>query len=364
MSLLCVVFAGAALAGERAEPVETPADAWPTPPGQPASGPGGSDYAYDRVRVRRYGQGADTYWLFEPADAEPGEKRPVVLYVHGLNLPHYGVSWLWIKHLVRRGNLVVYPQYQQGAIVDPRDFTATTAKAMRDALKRMDGQRHAEPDHERFAIIGHSVGGVIALNLAARPEHYGLPSPKALMPIQPGDTRAKRGLGALLPSITEDHATVAPGTLMLIVASTNDAVVGRRFAEQMYRQTVRIKPRDKDLLLMSDDTRGRPALTADHFMPLAYNDRTQRRRANAYDFALWRWFDALSSAAFYDGKHRGYALGDTETQRAMGQWSDGRAVREPLVLDLQPREAAGGAQEAQQAAGDNAHADDQPEASP
>ena len=49
-------------------------------------------------------------------------------------------------------------------------------------------------------------------------------------------------------------------------------------------------------------------------------------------FGYWKLFDALSDAAFY-GRNRDYALGNTPQQRFMGVWSDGRPVRELVILD-------------------------------
>ena len=48
----------------------------PAPPTQPATGPGGMDYAYDRVVATEHGEGAGGYVLFEPADP-PGGGTPV-----------------------------------------------------------------------------------------------------------------------------------------------------------------------------------------------------------------------------------------------------------------------------------------------
>ena len=301
------------------------------PPLQPEAGPGGLDYLFEGVRVTRYGEGADGYWLFEPRDAGE-EARPVVMYAHGLNAIHYGATWLWIKHMVRKGNIVIYPQYQGVGIIDPLTFTDKSAAATRDALDKLDGDEHLLADTKRFAMVGHSLGGTIIVNLAARYEHYGLPRPKALMPVTPGDVRADSGLGALLPKITEDHSTVHADTLMLIVTVETDRIVGQSFARRIYRNTRNIDAANKNLLVLGSDDHGRPSLDATHFVPAAYRDREGHERADAYDFAMWRWFDALSDAAFYDDRHREFALGGTRQQLVIGKWSDGTPVREPRVI--------------------------------
>lgn len=338
--LICLwLCAGPAFADEAAPPAAAQGlnarQAKPTPPGQREAGPGGRDYAHDRVRIRSYGQDAQRVWVFSPVGAGD-DALPVVLYVHGLNQLSYRGVYLWIEHLVRRGNIVIFPQYQTLGLIDPKTFTPATAKATRQALATCNGKDNPLADTQRFAMVGHSLGGTIILNLAARPKHFGLPTPKALMPLMPGDVRVPKGIGAFMPKITEDHSTVAADTVLLIVASTNDRIVGKRFAERIYKTTKRIDPADKDLLLLSDDDHGRPVLRAGHFVPTAYPGRV-----DAYDYALWRWFDALRDAAFEDGLHREITLGNTAQQRALGRWSDGKAIREPKVLDPTLKHGAG-----------------------
>lgn len=307
--------------------------AWASPPEQPEAGPGGRDYTYEDVRVTRYGEGADGYWVFEPRGADKATPLPVVLYVHGLNAAGYGHAWLWIRHLVRRGNLVVFPQYQQGLMLDQTTFTDKSAAAAAEALTRFDGTRHVLADRERFAIVGHSLGGTITANLAADHEGFGLPRPRAIMPVQPGDVKTDTGLGAFFPSIMRDHATIPAGTLMLVVATEDDQIVGTSVAKRIFEGAKNVAAEDKDFVLIHADHHGRPGLYADHLMPWAYIDRLGNERADAYDYALWRWFDALTDAAFHDGKNRRFALGNTPEQRHIGAWSDGQPIREPTVTD-------------------------------
>ena len=320
-------------AGLGGVPVFAQPGARPSPPMQPEVGPGGRDYLYEQMRVTRYGEGADGYWVFEPRGADKTKPLPVLVYLHGLNATPYSTVYLWMRHLVRRGNIVVYPQYQLGLLLNPKVFTKKSAAAIADAIKRLDGKRHFKGDTKRFAIVGHSLGGLIGANLTARAGHYDLPQALALMAVQPGDVKTAQGLGALMPSLAEDHGTIPRDTLMLSIATENDHIVGQSFAKRLYHRASRVPAENKDYILLKDDSHGWPALQTDHFMPFAYINRAGRARADAYDFALWRWFDALMDAAFYDGKHRDEALGNTAKQRSLGVWSDGRPVREAVVTD-------------------------------
>lgn len=314
-------------------PVQAQPVTHPTPPTQREAGPGGADYAHAGVSVTVYGEGAQRYWVFEPRGVDKAEPLPVVAFVHGLNATNYGTSWLWIKHLVRRGNLVIYPAYQDGLLLNPKTFTGASAAAIAEAFKRFDGKTHAKADAQRFAMVGHSLGGAIIANLAARHEHFGLPKAGALMPVQPGDVRAEAGLGAFFPTLIEDHRTIPEGTLMLVVATEDDHIVGQGVAKKIFRAAELVPKEDKDYILIGADRHGRPPLLADHLMAWCYTDKQGTVKVDAYDYALWRWFDALMAAAFDDGKHRAIALGNTPEQRDMGKWSDGKAVREPAVTD-------------------------------
>ena len=57
------------------------------------------------------------YWLFVPTDPLPGTPRagepfPLVIFVHGSGATNADPYLAWIEHLVRRGAVVLYPQYQ------------------------------------------------------------------------------------------------------------------------------------------------------------------------------------------------------------------------------------------------------------
>ncbi|MEM9347692.1 MAG: hypothetical protein AAGB26_13855 [Planctomycetota bacterium] len=299
------------------------------PPGQPAVGFGGRDYAFMDVRVTAYGEGAEAYWILEPRKRSE-KPLPVVLFLHGLNLPHYAGYQSWIHHLVKRGNIVVFPRYQAHGIVDPKTFTTEAAKAARSAITKCDGMDHVEADPDRLAMIGHSLGGTIIANLAARPEHFGLPVPKALMHLQTSDTKADSGLGALLPSISQDHSTIAKGTLMLVVDVEDDWIVGPKAGQRILDAAEKVNAADKRRLLLRSDTHGVPALIAGHSVPVAWTHEPGRGSGstNALDYALWRWFDALQAVANGDDDHRGLVFGEAALD--LGTWSDGTPVRPPI----------------------------------
>nr|ART40518.1 L761 [uncultured bacterium] len=330
-----------------------PSDA-PLPPAQPDSGPGGKQYAHARVAKNRYGTGGQEYWVFEP-DAPKPRSAPLIVFVHGwggMNPLYYGA---WLDHLVRRGNIVVYPRYQAGLLTPVKDFTPNTIHAIKAAIARLQTEPgHVRPDLNRFATVGHSMGGLLAASVAALASESALPQVRAVMSVEPGITEAP--VNFPLPDLKK-----IPGeTLLLAVAGDQDTLVGDADAKRVFRESTRISDANKDFITIVTDDHGAPALRASHRAPTApdasYDDgegfggtpgsaagsSTQQngsRRGgelpalNALDFyGTWKLFDGLSDAAFY-GKHREYALGNTPQQRFMGKWSDGVAVKELKVTD-------------------------------
>lgn len=296
-----------------------PTDALP-PSAQPATGPGSATYPYASVVETTYGTGGAQYWLFEPTGSG-ATPLPVVLFCHGWSVLDPEPYRSWLEHLARRGCIVVYPRYQASVATLPSTFTGAVLDAVDRALDELAQPGHAVPDVARFAAVGHSFGGVLAANYAALASAAGLPVPDAVMPCEPGT-------GGF--AVHADYADIAAGTLLLCVAGEDDATVGTGDAERIFREATAVPLADKDFVLLRTDRHGTPALVADHDAPAAHPVALP---PDAFDGrGFWRWFDALTDAAWY-GTNRDQALGGTAAQRDLGTWSDGVPVLEPLVTD-------------------------------
>lgn len=310
----------------------------PTPPAQPKSGPGGADYTHRAVVSKECGKGGTAYWLFEPGNPKP-DRAPLIVFNHGWAVMQPRPYDAWIEHIVKRGNIVVYPRYQEGLLTPPAEFTPNASTAIKAAIERLKSEAgHVKPDLDKFAIVGHSMGGCVSANLTANWESAGLPRPKAVMPIQPGKTWGPVDWALVK---LEDLSRVAPETLLLCVVGDRDQMVQDVDAKRIFKETTRVPAANKSFVTLVTDEHGEPALVADHFAPCAATTGTGgqqsdfaakiARRADALDyFGTWKLFDALTDAAFY-GKNRKYALGNTPEQRFMGKWSDGVPVKELKV---------------------------------
>src|SRR5258706_9606708 len=136
------------------------------PPVQPTSGPGGATCQHASLTKKSFGTRDTQFWLFEPAAPVP-ETAPVVIFLHGWGVMQPHLYEAWIDHIVRRGNIVIFPRYQAGWLTSTRTFTPNAITAVKAALRELETGPHVRPDRQRVAIVGHSMGGSIAANLAA-----------------------------------------------------------------------------------------------------------------------------------------------------------------------------------------------------
>ncbi len=337
-------------------------------PKQPASGPGGAAYKHADVKIYRVGSGNEEYWLFEPASPAP-ETAPVVAILHGwggMNPQSYGA---WIRHLVRRGNIVIYPRYQESLRTNPAAMTAAAAASIRDAFAQLRRPGHVHAEKGRFAAVGHSLGAVIALNLAAVADDENIPPLAAVMSAEPGDSKnsnvAKKFNLKNTQSILMDYSKVPADTLYISLAGDNDRMVGDETAKFLFSKTTAIPSKNKAFIIVHSDSHGSPPLDASHSFPPApdnslnvgYDSNSgpvrdfikkkiaERRAENSEDmesrrhhmtdaldyYGTWRLFDALTDCAFY-GKYCELALFDTPKARFMGKWSDGTPVKELTIV--------------------------------
>ncbi|MDB6075039.1 MAG: hypothetical protein JWO89_2679 [Verrucomicrobiaceae bacterium] len=330
---------------------------------QPASGPGGRDYKHAQVRkLGPFGEGGEAFWMYEPDSPAP-TSAPVIAFVHGYTGVDAKVYGGWIEHLVRRGNIVIYPVYQT-SLMAPDQYTANSLASLKAAFRLLDEPGHVHPDAQaNFALLGHSLGCPISANVATLAQAEGLPRPKAFMACHAGDTNVFR----TLPSILAPPEDI-PDLLMLVVVGEGDHIIADVTGREIFDHSYGVRPEHKNLIIVNSDDHGSPDLRSNHFAPLSLNNayangarlsigleetdlpgplrsrlttmiRTGATmppsfgRTDALDFyGYWKWFDALSDAAFF-GKNRGAALGDTEKQRFMGRWSDGQPVT-PATVEL------------------------------
>jgi acetyl esterase/lipase len=304
----------------------------PTAPVQPSDGPGGQNYVHAQVTFSDHARRPDGFWLFEPAAPAP-ENAPVVVFHHGYGAINPMIYGAWIRHIVRQGNIVIYPRYQKNLIFPTsKHFVPNAARGIQSALKLLSEESgRVRPDTNAFFIAGHSYGGAISANIASRYAQLGLPHPKGVLLCAPGTGPLKGGL-------LESYQNISPQTRLGIIVSVNDYVVGEELGRKVYQSATQTPHRF--LMRQFPDAHGAPELTAGHnecyAMDPAFDGgvenltlRRARRVAqeNAADyFAYWKMLDAIMSCAL-QGAHCELAKGCGPKAAFMGQWSDGHPVQ-------------------------------------
>ncbi len=307
---------------------------------KPSEGAGRIEHKYRHKQVEKYefGQGPRSYWIFEPAAPKP-KRAPVVVFLHGWFSVNPAIYGGWIDHLVRAGNIVVFPRYQNDVGTLPRDFLPNALFAIHDALTVLEaGAKHVRPDLERFALIGHSAGGNLAAQIAsvsADPKS-GLPEVRAVMMFMPGEVLPLRE-----PKLSEIPAS----TLMIVAVGEDDLLVGDLRGRQIFSQAVAVPRSHKRYVVFRSDRHGHPPLIAEHTAPTSANHRLDNGEGlfrafqlslgdvNALDWAgFWRIADATLAAGFA-GKSLDEAIIDPDALTHLGYWSDGRKVTPPLMSD-------------------------------
>jgi acetyl esterase/lipase len=294
------------------------------------------NYVCDSVAFSDFADTEEGYWLFEPASPTLSE-APVVVFVHGYGGYNPMIYGAWIRHLVRQGNIVIYPRYQKNLFSPGAEqFVPNAARGILDALEQLQQPGHVRPIPEKMAYVGHSYGGVISANLAIHYEDYGVPKPQAVMLCSPGSGRLSGG-------VLESYEAMPPDILLLIMVSVNDRVVGEEFGRRVFAEAIHTP--NRNLLVQYPDERGEEQfVTAGHnesYAPdLAFDtgmrNVTAKRalrigRVDAIDwFGYWKLFDALLACS-REGAFCDTALGDTPEQCSLGCWINGEPIR-PLDI--------------------------------
>lgn len=283
-------------------------------PRQPKGGPGGMEYRHAESRSSRHGEGAEQYWVFEPREPTP-KKAPVIIFLHGFSVMHPAGYRAWIEHLVRRGNIVIYPRYQGSLFTPPGDFLKNTLISVQGAMRFLAGEGRVVPDLDRVAVTGHSAGGVLAIKYAAAAKSHKVPVPKVAVLVQPGHGM-KRGT-TILPLDLEQK--LAPEMKLIVAVGADDSIVGDASARRIWRETAATQ--DRMFITVHSDVHGEPKLRAGHLSPMAPDlDLT-----DALDWSgWWRFLDA--------GCEAGFAGRPLAIDPAMGEWSDGQPVK-PLTIE-------------------------------
>lgn len=335
-----------------------------TPPAQPKTGPGGSDYGASEVVKRAVGRASAATFVFHGAGT-PSEPRPVVVFLHAWGAVNPAAYGGWIEHLARKGHLVLYPRFQEIGKIRPADATEKAAALVKEALAALADDPAARPDLARVAFLGHSAGAGLAFNLAALAKDQGLPIPKLVHAVMAGGlARDAKARGIQLA----DLAQIDPATLLVTMIGDRDQRPSDQASRRLLKEASAVPLERKLFMRALSDSHGFPVLSATLASPASHKDAfdaaaiklppdpprdpkaprapaqkwsadmvlsgeqtvlVQQLGNNGVDtldyLAFWRTFDMAAAAAFAgrdgQGLHNDAAFTD------MGRWSDGWPVK-------------------------------------
>lgn len=360
-----------------------------TPPDQPTSGPGGSEYAHADATVTHANVltsfGPMTYTLYEPAAPQP-RSAPVLAFLMGNFIPApsklthelYGAFY---RHLARKGYTVIHPDNGYNSVdllpqgTSSNEHAQIVGEVVAGALSRLTSDRgRVRPAVDKqgmlFAIGGHSWGGMLAQFLANRTREPKLPTPRSLILIDSTD----RGIVAPNPENPLDPGNIIlPSSWDNIAAETK--VLQFRLADSLYltygvdplpytRQWVRADAEIRRMLTtvpdanysyayIQRDSHGSPALESRHMSLVGTTNPALNASLTAIlktivnpwsaphsiddtfvvdtidYFGLWKATEAMLNLTLMSKQQdRKFAFeSDGESFHAMGHWSDGQPVR-------------------------------------
>ncbi|WP_230530773.1 dienelactone hydrolase family protein [Microvirga roseola] len=249
-SLILLLLLGSCLAAPAAQAT--------TPPRQPEKGPGGADYKVPEVSKRAVGTASAATYVFHSTGA-PSQPRPVVVFIHSWGAANPSFYGGWIEHLARKGNLVLFPRFQEVNRTKPADAAKYAADLIRKALAALADDPEAKPDLSRVAYIGHLAGVPLSLNLAAGGGQEGLPTPKLIFGLMPGGIASnEKERGILL----DDLSTVDGSTMLILMSGDREHLPADRASRRLLQETTAIPATRKLFMRVGSDDHGFPALTA------------------------------------------------------------------------------------------------------
>ena len=270
------------------------------------------------------------FWLFEPAKPK-GESSFIIFFWHGTTGIHNPYSLIYgdlifIKHLVKKGFIVVYPVYQYGdsTISNIEEEVELGVGLVRRALEILPNLKvmRNEKNEILYGHTGISRGGGMSLNLANYNNYYtDLPPPQAVC--------------AFVPRNIQDSYSNIPSSTKVLIIGAEDDPWNYTYIDAWER--IRHIPRtNRNYIQANSDKHGVPNLLAHHCFACTGYLLDNPESINALDFyGSWKWATSLFNCASI-GEECIYCLGNDSIITYMGKWSDNTLVKKATIIDQYP----------------------------
>jgi hypothetical protein len=251
-----------------------------------------------------------------------------VVFIHAWGQPNPQAYGGWIEHLARKGNLVLFPKYQEVNRTRPADASASAAGLLKDALAALADDADAKPDTRKVAVVGHLAGAAVATNLAATAKEKGLPQPALLFALMPGGIASDpKSRGVLLADLKD----IDSSTLIVTMIGDRDANASDRASKRIIKETENVPPNRKLFVRALSDDHGFPVLSATLSSPGAAKpayDAAQikippdppRDPKAPRERSQWRWSADMSLTGEQTVLANQLIAGATDALDYMGYW--------------------------------------------
>ncbi len=227
---------------------------------------------YRDIAVDTVGTGETRAYVFRP-EARQLSDLPLVLFLHGwrgTNPKNFGGL---IDLLVRSGAVVIYPVYQaEGDKTSPQKITANAAQGVRAALDMLRQSHPQLVDQEKTLYWGFSMGASIATNFAVRHTELGVPAPRAMVLVAPGDAyHVVRGSESA-PIVARLESLPATMPVFLVTGAA-DTSIGVPTARAWAARLCHLPRSHRALLLLPSHSDGGQQISSAHGSPGAPDSR-------------------------------------------------------------------------------------------
>ena len=278
----------------------------------------------ERFSVSSHEKGTDRYWLIRHPGTDSIAPQRIVVFLHGWGATNPGAYGGWIAHLLGTPDeggdrLVIFPKFQSG-LWPPRGerFTRRTRACLETVMAEL-GKRYPTATTE-VTLIGHSIGSVIAANLADRQaelRHFRI---NGLLLSTPGHKLFACGRQA-------SYRRIDPDLPVLLLTAENDGASGEKFAEHFTGNSPQLMRRVH--LQQRADVTGPTKIDAKHRTPVNPLPELYQDNWNVINWgAKWLCTTNRADEACY------FRLSDALLDCAENDRCDGLDTTDPATLTM------------------------------
>ena len=315
---------------------------WHKPPTEPEQGFGSREnYISEQYFEYQFGSAAEgnQTWYYVPEQLKYGASAPVVVFLHGFAALIPKLYQTHIEHLVKQGNIVIFPQYQkatlngflsEAGLFSPADQSLWAQRAVLtvdQALEELGDQVQADEVY----LYGHSLGGLIALAWQAE----GGVVPRAAVLSHP-QVNAQEGIPSFvrifLRILEIPWRDYAPDISYPVIILNGDEDTIATVEQSREILSLLTSAPTAELYIAQRDCYGYPCVSPNHGGPL---DKIQGLPAHLKLFSVSGELDGLDWRYYFAGMDAVLAGWRQDLPFDLGTWSNGRPVKPVLVESVE-----------------------------